>query len=141
MKTLRRYWENHNGEASPLLRIHHRLRSKSAPWEAAEVKNLAEEVGLPEATVRSVISYYADLHGQQAQIRICQGTSCLLAGASQLKTNLAQKYTCKDVYCLGYCDRSPAFLNAQEEIVFGKTAQAIDNRFNIYTGRERICLG
>ena len=123
MKTLRRYWETHNGQPSPLLQIHDRVRSQSGSWDVGAIKNLAEEVGLPEATVRSVISYYADLHGEQAQVRVCQGTSCLLAEAKQLKTNLAQQYTCKDVYCLGYCDRSPAFLNPQAEIVFGKQAQ------------------
>jgi NADH:ubiquinone oxidoreductase subunit F (NADH-binding)/NADH:ubiquinone oxidoreductase subunit E len=126
MKTLRRYWETHNGKASPLLRIHDRLRTKGTSLDASELKTLAEEVGLPQATLRSVISYYADLHDEKADIRICQGTSCMLAGASELRTNLEQKYTCKGVYCLGYCDRSPAFLNAQEEIVFGRAAQGID---------------
>lgn len=125
MKTLRRYWETHKGETSPLLKIHDRLRSQGGSWDVAEIKNLAEEVGLPEATVRSVISYYADLHGEQPQVRVCRGTSCLLAGASQLKNSLATQYTCQDVYCLGYCDRSPAFLNPQQEIIFGKKAQGI----------------
>ncbi|MGB7711633.1 MAG: hypothetical protein WBL95_19200 [Microcoleus sp.] len=58
MKTLRRYWETHNGKASPLLHIRDDLRSKSIPLDASDVKNLAEEVGLSEATVRSVISDY-----------------------------------------------------------------------------------
>ncbi|MGK7876533.1 MAG: NADH-ubiquinone oxidoreductase-F iron-sulfur binding region domain-containing protein [Xenococcaceae cyanobacterium] len=127
METLRHYWETHNGEALPLLQIHDILRSKSAPLDPCDVKNIAEEVGLPEATVRSVISYYADLHGKKAEIRICQGTSCMLAGASQLRTNLEKNYTCEGVYCLRYCDRSPAFLTAQGEIICGKAAQAMDS--------------
>ncbi|HAT15366.1 MAG TPA: hypothetical protein DCS91_18930 [Microcoleaceae bacterium UBA11344] len=90
-KTLRRYWETHNGKASPLLHIRDYLRSKSIPLDASDVKNLAEEVGLSKATVRSVISDYDDLHGEKAEIRICQGRSCMLAGASQLRTNLEKQ--------------------------------------------------
>ncbi|MDJ0774631.1 MAG: NADH-ubiquinone oxidoreductase-F iron-sulfur binding region domain-containing protein [Mastigocoleus sp. MO_167.B18] len=123
MKTLRRYWETHKGKASPLLHIHDYLYSKSVPLNTADVKNLAEEVGLPETTVRSIISYYVDLHGQKAEIRICQGTSCILAGASQLRSNLEKKYTCKEVYCLGYCDHSPVILDAKERLLFNKQVQ------------------
>ena len=125
MKTLRRYWETHNGKSSPLLHIHDYLCSKDGSLENADVKNLAREVGLTEATVRSIISYYADLHGPTADIRICRGTSCLLAGASQLQTNLEKKYTCQEVYCLGYCDRSPAVLDAQEQLLFNQQARAL----------------
>lgn len=125
MKTLRRYWETHGGNVSPLLSIYDYLQSKISPLVPAEVKKLAREVGLPEATVRSVVSYYANLHKQQAQMRICQGTSCLLAGASQLRISLENKYICQEVYCLGYCDRSPAVLDAKEQVIFSTQAQAL----------------
>jgi NADH:ubiquinone oxidoreductase subunit F (NADH-binding)/NADH:ubiquinone oxidoreductase subunit E len=123
MKTIRRYWETHNGKTSPLLQIHDRLRSQNLPLDPISIKHLAEEVGLPESAVRSVISYYDDLHGEPAEIRICQGTSCLLAGADRLRSQLEKQHTCKGVYCLGYCDRSPAFLDAREQIICAKTTE------------------
>ena len=126
MNTLRRYWETHNGEISPLLHIHDVLHKKNEPLEVNDIKILAHEVGLPEAAVRSIISYYADLHSEKADIRICQGTSCMLAGADQVRNKLEKNATCQGVYCLGYCDRSPVFLTPQEEVIFGEAAQAID---------------
>ncbi|MDJ0632733.1 MAG: NADH-ubiquinone oxidoreductase-F iron-sulfur binding region domain-containing protein [Xenococcaceae cyanobacterium MO_188.B29] len=125
MKTLRRYWETHNGETSPLLQIRDYLRSKESPVETSDVKVLAQQVKLPEATVRGAVSYYADLHDSKDSIRVCQGTSCILAGADQLYEQLQKSSKCKAAYCLGYCDRSPAVLDAQERLLFDKQAQAL----------------
>ncbi len=125
MKTLRRYWETHNGETSPLLQIRDYLRSKESPLETSDVKVLAQQVKLPEATVRGAVSYYADLHDSKDSIRVCQGTSCILAGADQLYEQLQKSSKCKAAYCLGYCDRSPAVLDAQERLLFDKQAQAL----------------
>ncbi len=125
MKTLRRYWETHNGDTSPLLQIRDYLRSKESPVETSDVKVLAQQVKLPEATVRGAVSYYADLHDSKDSIRVCQGTSCILAGADQLYEQLQKSSKCKAAYCLGYCDRSPAVLDAQERLLFDKQAQAL----------------
>ncbi|MGK7915975.1 MAG: NAD(P)H-dependent oxidoreductase subunit E, partial [Prochloraceae cyanobacterium] len=81
MKSLRRYWETHNGGTSPLLQIHGYLRLKKRPLQPSEIAELAQQVALPEATVRGAISYYADLQDSNGAMRVCQGTSCMLAGA------------------------------------------------------------
>ncbi len=125
MKTLRRYWETHNGETSPLLQIHDYLRSKKTALETSDIKALAEQLKLPEATVRGVISYYADLQDNRGSMRVCQGTSCMLAGAGKLYDNLQKYSKCQVAYCLGYCDRSPAVLDSQERLLFNKQAQAL----------------
>ena len=118
MKTLRRYWETHNGETSPLLQIHDYLRFKETVLEASDIKALAQQVKLPEATVRGAISYYADLQDNKGAMRVCQGTSCMLAGAGKLYESLEKHSKCQVAYCLGYCDRSPAVLDAQEQLLF-----------------------
>ena len=125
MKSLRRYWETHHGEVSPLLRIRDRLQSKSHPLEASEIRELAGQVALPEATVKSVISYYSDLHEDREAIRVCQGTSCMLAGAEELQQELQKRKNCKAAYCLGYCDRSPTLLTAQDEVICSQQATAL----------------
>jgi NADH:ubiquinone oxidoreductase subunit F (NADH-binding)/NADH:ubiquinone oxidoreductase subunit E len=122
MKYARRYWETHNGEPSPLLKIHDYLQVKNDALTPLEVKNLAEQIGFPEATVRSVISYYSDLHRIKPEIRVCQGTSCKLAGADSLAQTLETSHKCQRVYCLGYCDRSPAVLDSHDRLFFGQTA-------------------
>ena len=128
MKTLRRYWETHNGETSPLLQIRDYLRSQQTSLETSDIKALAEQVKLPEATIRGVISYYADLQDNKGLLRVCQGTSCMLAGAGKLYDNLQKHSKCQIAYCLGYCDRSPAVLDSQERLLFGEQAQALADR-------------
>lgn len=125
MKTLRRYWETHKGETSPLLQIRDYLRSRKTPLETSDIKALAEQVKLPEATVRGALSYYADLQDNQGSMRVCQGTSCMLAGAGKLYDNLQKHSKCQVAYCLGYCDRSPAVLDTQSQLLFGKRAKAL----------------
>ena len=125
MKSLRRYWETHKGETSPLLQIHDYLRFKKRPLEQSELAELAQQVALPEATVRGAISYYADLQDSNGTMRVCQGTSCMLAGADKLYDQLQKRSKCKVAYCLGYCDRSPAVLDAQERLLFHQQAQAL----------------
>ena len=62
------------------------------------------------AQARGVASFYADLSGDPNEVRICRGLSCELAGAAELEARLGQERACRGVYCLGYCDRSPALL-------------------------------
>ena len=128
MKTLRRYWETHKGEVSPLLQIHDYLRDQKTGLETSDIKALAEQLKLPEATVRGTISYYADLQDNQGSMRVCQGTSCMLAGAGKLYDNLQKHSKCQVAYCLGYCDRSPAVLDPQSQLLFGKRAEALAAR-------------
>jgi len=84
------------------------------------VRKLAGANGLPEAAVRGWVSYYAELAAPPAA-RVCQGTSCLLAGGDRVRRRLeAAGETCRGVYCLGYCDRSPAWMDREEGVHLGE---------------------
>ena len=72
------------------------------------------EQGLPAAISRGVASYYADLH-EATGAQVCVGTSCLLASEQADCENA----DCRGVYCLGYCDRSPAWLDAEGRLQHG----------------------
>jgi NADH:ubiquinone oxidoreductase subunit F (NADH-binding) len=74
------------------------------------------------ARERSVTSFYADLHSDPTAVRVCRGTSCELAGASALLETYAARGPCRAVYCLGYCDRSPAALQPDGRIALGEPA-------------------
>jgi NADH:ubiquinone oxidoreductase subunit F (NADH-binding) len=62
------------------------------------------------AQTRAVDSFFADRHADPAALRICEGTSCALAGAAELRSALAASGPCRRIYCAGYCDRSPVAL-------------------------------
>jgi len=70
----------------------------------------------PAAAERGVRSFYDELHADPAATRVCAGTSCLLAGAGSLPG--------RRVYCLGYCDRSPAALRPDGSVALGCRSEA-----------------
>lgn len=76
------------------------------------VRELARTVHLPVATVRGAVSSYDDSKLDPKAIRVCAGTSCMLAGGAGLSRELSGSHACHPVYCLGYCDRSPVAMTA-----------------------------
>lgn len=59
------------------------------------------------AEKRGADSFYADPVAEEGRARVCRGTACLLSGGRQPERGE------QPVYCLGYCDRAPALLDAQ----------------------------
>jgi len=109
MDRTRRFLETHRARGSPLLVIQDFVEGCGFP-DPAKVSEISREIALPEAAVRGAISYYADLHQDPAATRVCLGTSCVLAGAKDLLSAASERTTCRPVYCIGFCDRSPAAL-------------------------------
>jgi NADH:ubiquinone oxidoreductase subunit F (NADH-binding) len=68
------------------------------------------------AAQRGVTSFYDELHADTTATRVCAGTACLLAGAGELPG--------RRVYCLGFCDRSPAALLPDGRVALGCRAPA-----------------
>lgn len=74
------------------------------------------ETGVPEADVYGVSTFYDLLARPDVQLRICQGTSCAMAGAfKHLEEARANGVDVQAVSCLGQCDRAPAALDANLE--------------------------
>jgi NADH:ubiquinone oxidoreductase subunit F (NADH-binding) len=88
-----------------------------------QIRELARDTGLPAAAVRGAISFYSDLHEDPQAVRVCQGTSCKLAGATKLKRLFEGRIPCRDVYCLGYCGQSPAILDCGGRVFTGDQAR------------------
>jgi NADH:ubiquinone oxidoreductase subunit F (NADH-binding) len=87
------------------------------------------------ARERSVRSFYADLHADPAAVRVCRGTSCELSGAAALFESYAARGPCRAVYCLGYCDRSPAALLPDGRVVLAEGAEKAEPRNPLPTVR------
>jgi len=100
----------------PLLELRDAIR-RERPSGAAALERLAAEIGLAPAALRGVYSFYADLHADPSALRVCAGTSCVLSGADEVHRVLAEERPCESVYCLGYCDRSPAVLRPDGTVV------------------------
>ena len=119
---LRRYRESHRADEPvlPALRDHLRSGGGTRP---EELEALSGRLGLPAAALRGALSYYADLRENVDAPRICRGTSCELAGAERLAAALEAEEGWRPVYCLGYCDRSPALLR-DGRVCHGDAARA-----------------
>jgi hypothetical protein len=61
MHNVRHFFETHQGSNSPLVVIQQFVRAHGIP-DPVQVKQLSQEVALPEAAIRGALSYYSDLH-------------------------------------------------------------------------------
>jgi NADH:ubiquinone oxidoreductase subunit F (NADH-binding) len=75
------------------------------------------------ALERGVRSFYADLRADPGAARVCRGTSCFLAGGAELHPR-AEGREPRAVYCLGFCDRSPAVLWPDGRVATGAEARS-----------------
>jgi NADH:ubiquinone oxidoreductase subunit F (NADH-binding) len=87
------------------------------PGAAREV---ARETGVPEADIFGVASFYTLLARPGARTRVCQGLTCMMAGADRRMLELRESgVEVEPVSCLGQCDRAPAALDDKLELVAG----------------------
>jgi NADH:ubiquinone oxidoreductase subunit F (NADH-binding) len=93
----------------------------------ASVREVAIETNVPEADIWGAGLFYTLINKPGRRVRICDGLSCRMAGADALfeELNAAGK-SCEMVSCLGQCDRAPAALDEDLELLHGAgTANAI----------------
>jgi len=123
------YWESRGGSENPALVIQAHL-ADGGDLSPEAIRQLSARLEMPEATLRGIASYYADLRSpseDQAGMLVCEGTSCQLAGARQVRSQLEEQgKQCQGVYCLGYCDRSPAVLDASKGLFIGDQAAKLE---------------
>jgi len=104
--------DSEDGGVDPTItRIREFVRTHGLPTGEA-ARSLARQLDMPVARLRGVAGFYADL-ADGPGVQICMGTSCLLAGGDRVRRKLGEhEIPCRGVYCLGYCDRSPALLDS-----------------------------
>ncbi len=80
-------------------------------------RQVMEQTGIPEADVYGVATFYS-LLAQPGVTRFCQGTSCAMAGAAEaIAQARAEGHEVVTVSCLGQCDRAPAALDPQLQVI------------------------
>lgn len=81
-------------------------------------RRVSERTGIPEADVHGVATFYSLVARPDVDLRVCQGTSCRLAGSEALVEDArARGLRVERVSCLGQCDRAPAALGGHHEPV------------------------
>jgi NADH:ubiquinone oxidoreductase subunit F (NADH-binding)/NADH:ubiquinone oxidoreductase subunit E len=91
-----------------------RIRERG-PLPPSEFADIANTSGTPAAAARGAVSAYADLQSAEPELRVCSGTSCVLAGAPDAAWRLAA--ACRTAHCLGHCDASPTVLLRDGRVV------------------------
>lgn len=77
-----------------------------------------KKTGIPEADVYGVATFYTLLRRPNVALRMCQGTSCVMAGAfERIAAAEAEGVDVERVSCLGQCDRAPAALDEALEVI------------------------
>ncbi|MFO0828771.1 MAG: NADH-ubiquinone oxidoreductase-F iron-sulfur binding region domain-containing protein [Phycisphaerales bacterium] len=108
----------------PELRRH---ASAGGGRDAAELEALARTVHLPVSAVRAALSSFTHAEPSHGEVHVCAGTSCMLAGGGAMSRELSARCECRPVYCLGYCDRSPAAMTASGRVVPELTPHRFDD--------------
>ncbi|KIG17853.1 NAD-reducing hydrogenase subunit HoxF [Enhygromyxa salina] len=83
-------------------------------------REVSRETGVPEADIFGVASFYTLLARPGSRTRVCQGLTCMMAGADRRMQELRDSgVEVEPVSCLGQCDRAPAALDDKLELVAG----------------------
>ncbi|HEU4686381.1 MAG TPA: NAD(P)H-dependent oxidoreductase subunit E [Nitrospira sp.] len=105
---------------------------------AAAIAPVARALGVPEADVAGVVSYYPDLHTKphgRHILRLCLGEACVANGSSRLLADLKPRLriglgettadgrlTIERVYCLGNCAVGPTVM--VDDQLYGRVTDA-----------------
>lgn len=82
------------------------------------VRRVAQETDVPEADIWGTGLFYSLINRPGRRVRVCDGLSCQMAGCDQLIHDLeASGKRVERVSCLAQCDRAPATLNEDLELV------------------------
>ena len=92
-----------------------RLKAEKGHISADDISALAKTLSLPTAHVRTVAHFYdelvpSDAAPKAAQVRVCNGEACAVAGGGGCKQRLAaalQDADIGDVTCVGRCGSGP----------------------------------
>lgn len=94
--------------------------------QGASIAEIAAHTRRSGVGVRGAVSSFADPGEGHGVVQVCAGTSCMLCAERGLARALRREAPTRPVYCLGYCDRSPAMMTPEGTVVTGLTIGTID---------------
>ncbi len=82
------------------------------------VRKVSAETGVPEADIWGAGMFYSLINKPGRRVRVCDGLTCQMLGADELTKQLEDSgKQVERVICLGQCDRAPATLDEDMELV------------------------
>ncbi len=82
------------------------------------VRKVSKLTNVPEADVWGAGLFYTLINKPGRRVRVCDGLTCQMAGATELAKQLEEKgKRCEMVSCLAQCDRAPATLDEDLELI------------------------
>lgn len=82
------------------------------------VRKVHQLTQVPEADIWGAASFYTLLKKPGDRVRVCKGLSCKLRGADALIQHMQDKgFEVEAVSCLGQCDRAPAGLDLEFNVI------------------------
>ena len=82
------------------------------------VRRVSEETGVPQADIWGTGLFYTLINKPGRRVRVCDGLSCQMAGCHELIAQLeSQGKRVERVSCLAQCDRAPATLDEDLELI------------------------
>lgn len=82
------------------------------------VRKVSMETGVPEADIWGTGLFYTLINKPGRRVRVCDGLSCQMAGADEMAEQLrSQGKEVERVSCLAQCDRAPATLDEDLELI------------------------
>lgn len=82
------------------------------------VRRVAEQTSVPEADIWGAGLFYTLIRHPGRRVRICDGLTCQMLGGDELAASLSEAgKECERVSCLGQCDRAPAALDEDLELL------------------------
>lgn len=82
------------------------------------VRKVSQETGVPEADVWGTGLFYTLINKPGRRVRVCDGLTCQMANADELADQLkAEGKHVERVSCLAQCDRAPATLDEDLELI------------------------
>ena len=84
----------------------------------AAVRAVHDATGVPEADIWGTGLFYSLICRPGKRVRVCDGLTCQMFGADELAAKLVENgKEVERVSCLGQCDRAPATLDEEMELV------------------------
>ena len=98
-------------------RVLHLLEHEGGVTEES-VRKVSQETGVPEADIWGAGLFYTLINKPGRRVRVCDGLSCQMAGCHELAAQLKEQgKEVEMVSCLAQCDRAPATLDEDLELL------------------------
>src|SRR5512143_904006 len=128
-------------EAGAVLAALHEISTRCGYLPAAEVRQAANDLGVPLSVIYSAATFYALFSFKPCgkhKLQVCEGTACYVSGAAALLAELQKElgiqvdqttddliFTLKRVRCVGSCGLAPV-VRVDEEAFGRLTAEDLE---------------